>query len=52
MQASRLLSILLLLQARGRLTARALAAEFEVSDPHHRVSTRTTASKRQIRNRR
>lgn len=31
MRANRLLSILLLLQSRGRLTARALAAEFEVS---------------------
>src|SRR4030081_2950423 len=31
MRASRLLSILLLLQARGRMTAEALAAEFEVS---------------------
>jgi predicted DNA-binding transcriptional regulator YafY len=31
MRASRLLSILLLLQARGRMTAQALAAEFEVS---------------------
>ena len=31
MRASRLLSILLLLQARGRMTARALAAEFEIS---------------------
>src|SRR5579871_7001583 len=31
MQASRLISILMLLQARGRLSARALAAEFEVS---------------------
>jgi len=31
MQASRLLSILLLLQARGRMTAQALADEFEVS---------------------
>jgi predicted DNA-binding transcriptional regulator YafY len=31
MRASRLLSILILLQARGRLTAEALAAEFEVS---------------------
>lgn len=31
MQASRLLSILLVLQARGRQTARALAEEFEVS---------------------
>jgi predicted DNA-binding transcriptional regulator YafY len=31
MRASRLLSILLLLQNRGRLTAQALAAEFEVS---------------------
>lgn len=32
MRASRLLSILILLQVRGRLTARALAAEFEVSE--------------------
>jgi len=32
MQASRLLSILMLLQTRGRLSARALAAEFEVSE--------------------
>lgn len=32
MQASRLLSILMLLQARGRLSARALAAELEVSE--------------------
>src|SRR5450631_3125505 len=31
MRASRLLSILLLLQARGRMTAEALASEFEVS---------------------
>src|SRR5258708_2537140 len=31
MRASRLLSILMLLQARGRMTAEALAAEFEVS---------------------
>ncbi|HET8727847.1 MAG TPA: HTH domain-containing protein, partial [Alphaproteobacteria bacterium] len=31
MRASRLLSILLLLQTRGRMTAEALAAEFEVS---------------------
>ncbi|MGL4964319.1 MAG: helix-turn-helix transcriptional regulator [Inquilinus sp.] len=31
MRANRLLSILLLLQSRGRLTAQALAAEFEVS---------------------
>jgi predicted DNA-binding transcriptional regulator YafY len=31
MRASRLLSILMLLQTRGRMTARALAAEFEVS---------------------
>src|ERR1700759_3999407 len=31
MRASRLLSILILLQLRGRLTAEALAAEFEVS---------------------
>ncbi|MBA3049797.1 HTH domain-containing protein, partial [Brevundimonas sp.] len=31
MRASRLLSILLLLQTRGRLTAETLAAEFEVS---------------------
>jgi predicted DNA-binding transcriptional regulator YafY len=31
MRASRLLSILLLLQTRGRMTAQALAAEFEVS---------------------
>lgn len=31
MRASRLLSILLLLQSRGRMTAEALAAEFEVS---------------------
>lgn len=31
MRASRLLSILLLLQSRGRMTAQALAAEFEVS---------------------
>src|SRR5579862_4010287 len=31
MQASRLLSILLLLQTRGRMTAQALADEFEVS---------------------
>ena len=31
MQASRLLSILLLLQTRGRMTAQALAEEFEVS---------------------
>src|ERR1700742_1025470 len=31
MQASRLLSILLLLQSRGRMTAQALAREFEVS---------------------
>jgi predicted DNA-binding transcriptional regulator YafY len=31
MRASRLLSILMLLQARGRMTAQALAAEFEVS---------------------
>src|SRR5215469_15408601 len=31
MLASRLLSILMLLQARGRMSARALAAEFEVS---------------------
>ena len=31
MRASRLLSILLLLQTRGRMTARALAAEFEIS---------------------
>lgn len=31
MRASRLLSILMLLQARGRITAAALAAEFEVS---------------------
>ena len=31
MQASRLLSILLLLQARGRMTAQALADEFEIS---------------------
>src|SRR5947199_8901804 len=31
MRASRLLSILLLLQARGRMTAEALAKEFEVS---------------------
>lgn len=31
MRASRLLSILILLQARGRMTAEALAAEFEVS---------------------
>lgn len=31
MRASRLLSILLMLQARGRMTAEALAAEFEVS---------------------
>ena len=31
MRASRLLSILLLLQARGRMTAEALVAEFEVS---------------------
>jgi len=32
MQASRLLSILMLLQTRGRLSARALSAEFEVSE--------------------
>jgi predicted DNA-binding transcriptional regulator YafY len=32
MQASRLLSILMLLQTRGRLSARTLAAEFEVSE--------------------
>jgi predicted DNA-binding transcriptional regulator YafY len=32
MQASRLLSILMLLQTRGRLSARQLAAEFEVSE--------------------
>jgi len=32
MRASRLLSILILLQLRGRLTARALAEEFEVSE--------------------
>src|SRR5258708_13604741 len=31
MRASRLLSILLLLQARGRMTAEELASEFEVS---------------------
>jgi predicted DNA-binding transcriptional regulator YafY len=31
MRASQLLSILLLLQARGRMTAEALASEFEVS---------------------
>src|SRR5882757_4890368 len=31
MRASRLLSILMLLQTRGRMTAEALAAEFEVS---------------------
>ncbi|KGM31246.1 helix-turn-helix transcriptional regulator, partial [Inquilinus limosus] len=31
MRANRLLSILLLLQSRGRLTAQALAEEFEVS---------------------
>ena len=31
MRASRLLSILMLLQLRGRMTAEALAAEFEVS---------------------
>jgi predicted DNA-binding transcriptional regulator YafY len=31
MRASRLLSILILLQLRGRLTAEALAAEYEVS---------------------
>src|SRR5580704_14017794 len=31
MRASRLLSILMLLQARGRMTAQALAEEFEVS---------------------
>ena len=31
MQASRLLSILMLLQARGRMTARALAQAMEVS---------------------
>src|SRR5271163_4066077 len=31
MRASRLLSILLLLQARGRMTAQALAEEFETS---------------------
>ena len=31
MRASRLLSILLLLQTRGRMTAEMLAAEFEVS---------------------
>src|ERR1700732_943044 len=31
MRASRLLSILMLLQTRGRMTAHALAAEFEVS---------------------
>ena len=31
MRASRLLSILLMLQTRGRLTAEALAATFEVS---------------------
>src|SRR3954454_17964280 len=31
MRASRLLSLLLLLQTRGRMTARALAAELEVS---------------------
>ena len=32
MQASRLLSILMLLQTRGRMSARQLAAEFEVSE--------------------
>lgn len=32
MRASRLLSILMLLQLRGRLTAADLAAEFEVSE--------------------
>jgi predicted DNA-binding transcriptional regulator YafY len=32
MQASRLLSILMLLQARGRMTAPALAATLEVSE--------------------
>ncbi len=31
MRASRLLAILMLLQTRGRMTAEALAAEFEVS---------------------
>jgi predicted DNA-binding transcriptional regulator YafY len=34
MRASRLLSILLLLQTRGRMSAQALAAELESSSPH------------------